>query len=73
MTKEVVLDLEGLKCGGCAAAVERAARAIAGVVSATVDLAASRGTFGFDPAVVSVADIIKAIRAAGYGAAPTKT
>lgn len=69
MDQTVILDLKGLKCLGCVANVESAASAIRGVKSAKVDLATATGTFVFDAALVSTADIIAAIRKAGYDAA----
>jgi Cu+-exporting ATPase len=66
---KVSLDLTGLKCAACTAAVERAVGKLAGVKSASANLATKRGTFVFDPGVVTVDDIIKAIRDAGYDAA----
>lgn len=69
MDQRVVLDLKGLKCLGCVANVEKAVSAIRGVKSAKADLGTAEGTFVFDPALVSTADIIAAIRKAGYDAA----
>ena len=68
MIREVVLDLKGLHCGACAVNVERAAGKLPGVISASVNLASSKGTFVFEPAKVSAEDIIQAIRDAGYDA-----
>jgi copper chaperone CopZ len=69
MYEEVILDLKGLKCLGCVANVEKAVTALRGVKSAKVDLASAKGAFVFDPALVSTADIVAAIRKAGYDAA----
>jgi Cu+-exporting ATPase len=66
---KVTLDLIGLKCAACTAAVERAVGKIPGVKSASANLATRRGTFVFDPKKVSVKDIITAIRKTGYDAA----
>ena len=68
METKVQLDLMGLKCAACAANIERAVGRLDGVISASANLATSRGTFSFDPDRVSVAGIIKAIRNAGYDA-----
>jgi Cu+-exporting ATPase len=70
METKVSLDLIGLKCAACAAAVERAVGKLPGVKSASANLATRRGTFVFDPEAVSVERIAKAIRDAGYDAAP---
>ncbi|HVP57483.1 MAG TPA: heavy metal translocating P-type ATPase [bacterium] len=68
METKVTLDLVGLHCAACAANVERAVGKLAGVASASANAASLKGTFAFDPAQVSVEDIIKAIREAGYDA-----
>jgi Cu+-exporting ATPase len=66
--EQIVLDLIGLRCAACAAAVERAVGKLDGVKSASANLASKKGTFVVDPAKVSVTDIVKAIRGAGYDA-----
>jgi Cu+-exporting ATPase len=68
MDTKITLDLKGLKCAACVANVERAVGRLPGVISASANLATSKGTFVFDPARGSVRDIIKAIRNAGYDA-----
>lgn len=52
MTEE--FDITGMKCQGCADTVASKMQAIAGVTSATVDLAAKTATVsgGFDAAAV---------------------
>jgi copper chaperone CopZ len=72
MEKTMLLDLKGLKCAGCVAAVEQAAGALPGVKSAKVDLATAKGTFVVDEDVVKVEEIIEAIREAGYDAKQSK-
>ena len=52
MEKKVTLDLLGLKCAACVAAVERAVGNPNGVKSASANLATRRGTFVLDPAKV---------------------
>jgi Cu+-exporting ATPase len=67
--KQIVLDLIGLRCAACVAAVERAVGKLDGVMSASANLASKKGTFVVDPSKVSVDNIITAIRGAGYDAA----
>jgi Cu+-exporting ATPase len=69
MDKQITLDLKGLHCAACANAIERAVGGIPGVRSASVNLAASTGTFVFDQSSVSVDTIVNKIREAGYDAA----
>jgi Cu+-exporting ATPase len=61
----ISLGIDGLRCASCVAKAERAIRAVPGVASAAVDLAASRAEIGFSgpPDVTGVA---AAIRKAGF-------
>ncbi len=63
------LAVTGLSCAGCAANVERALREIGGVRRANVNLATAKATVVFDPGAVKRADLVRAIRDAGYGVA----
>ncbi|NDY42149.1 copper-translocating P-type ATPase [Dissulfurirhabdus thermomarina] len=69
---ETRLDLAvtGMGCAACAARIEKALSALAGVRRAAVNLAAERATAWFDPARTSPDDLVRAIREAGYGARP---
>ena len=73
MNKRITLDLKGLHCAACANAIERAVGSLPGVVSSSVNLAASTGTFIFDETSVSADDIVKKIRGAGYDVAEPST
>ena len=63
------LDLEGMTCASCASRIERSLNGLDGV-EATVNLATDQAAVRFDPSVVSVADLVGTVEAAGYGAAP---
>jgi len=63
------LSVTGMSCAGCAANVERAIKALEGVLRANVNLATARATVHYDPARLSRADLVRAIREAGYGVA----
>lgn len=64
---EISLNIEGMTCGGCKAAVERILRAQPGISMASVDLANGSAivTSDTDIAPQAVAD---AVTAAGYTA-----
>ncbi|MGH2390692.1 MAG: cation transporter, partial [Chloroflexota bacterium] len=64
------LAITGMTCASCVARVERKLRKVEGVTQAGVNLATERASVGFDPARASVADLLSAVEAAGYGAAP---
>ncbi len=57
-----------MSCAACQHHVEAALRATAGVQSARVDLMAHRASVVFDPALAAPAQLVEAIRAAGYDA-----
>ena len=65
-SSRVELIIGGMTCAACSAAVVRAIKKLDGVISAEVNLATSRGVFEYDPKVVKLADIKKAITDAGY-------
>ena len=65
---KVSLALTGMHCASCSALIEKSLSKLAGVHKASVNLATDGATVEFDPAAVSVDDIIKTIKAAGYGA-----
>ncbi len=57
-----------MTCASCQHHVEQALRETAGVESAHVDLMAHRATVLFDPALAAPAQLVEAIRGAGYDA-----
>lgn len=65
MTKETV-TVEGMSCNHCKNAVEGAVRALPGIVSAEVNLAAKSLTVEFDAAKVALSEIKKAVEEEGY-------
>ena len=66
-TERIRLDLEGMTCASCASRIERSLNKLDGV-EATVNLATDQAAVRFDPSVVSVADLVGTVEAAGYGA-----
>ena len=67
--ERIRLDLEGMTCASCASRIERSLNELDGV-EATVNLATDQAAVRFDPSVVSVADLVGTVEAAGYGASP---
>ncbi len=67
--EKVDLDVTGMSCAGCAANVEKALKGLDGVREAAVNLATAKATVLVDPGLVSRADLVRAIRNAGYGVA----
>jgi Cu+-exporting ATPase len=68
VTAKVELPITGMTCANCAATVERTLnKKVSGVVQASVNLATERATVAYIPGAATVADMIRAIEAAGYG------
>lgn len=64
------IGIGGMTCASCVARVERAVRALPGVIGATANLATESATVEFLPDTVSRQRIAQAIREAGYAPAP---
>jgi Cu+-exporting ATPase len=69
-TQETVrLDVEGMTCASCVARVERKLNKLDGV-DAEVNLATESATVRFDPSRARLEELVGAVAAAGYHAAP---
>jgi Cu+-exporting ATPase len=64
----VTIPVSGMTCAACSARVQRALAKTPGVVDANVNLMMSSATVAFDPAAVSAATLVEAIRSTGSGA-----
>jgi Cu+-exporting ATPase len=64
----VDLEIEGMTCAGCASRVERTLNRLEGV-EASVNYATEKAAVRFDPALVSLEELIAAVDGTGYGAA----
>jgi Cu+-exporting ATPase len=70
--ERTTLELDGMTCASCAARVERGLNDLDGV-DAAVNLATERATVDFDPSLVAVDDLMRAVESAGYRASLTRT
>jgi P-type Cu+ transporter len=68
----VDLALEGMTCAACATRIERKLNKLDGV-SASVNYATEKAAVRYDAGRVAVADIVRAVEAAGYGVASADT
>lgn len=66
--EKVTLYITGMACGGCAASIAKALRAIDGVIEAEVSHSEGTAEVSFDPAKAQPAQLKAAIEAAGYKA-----
>jgi copper-transporting P-type ATPase V len=64
------LDVEGMTCGSCAARVQRTLARQPGVSEASVNYATGRATVQLDPQAIDADGLVRAVRGAGYDAAP---
>ncbi len=62
------LDVTGMTCGGCAAAVESALAGLKGVQKASVSLEQKKAVVNFDTSVVTPDHVVQAVEKAGYKA-----
>ncbi|MGO9337603.1 MAG: heavy metal translocating P-type ATPase [Terracidiphilus sp.] len=67
-TESITFPILGMTCASCQHHVETALSSTAGVQSAHVGLMANRATVEFDPASTNPANLVEAVRAAGYDA-----
>ncbi|MGB9791769.1 MAG: heavy metal translocating P-type ATPase [Thermacetogeniaceae bacterium] len=67
MIARVTLPVVGMSCAACAARVERALKELPGVRDARVNLISGKAAIEYLPGLVSVAQMVKAIRELGYG------
>ncbi len=64
--QQKILKIKGMSCAACARTVENSVGKLDGVVSAAVNLVSEKLDVKFDENVTDIADIIEAVRKAGY-------
>ncbi|OHD73050.1 MAG: ATPase [Spirochaetes bacterium RBG_16_67_19] len=64
------LTVTGMTCASCSSRVERVVGKLAGVKSASVNLATEKLSLEYDEAVLSEEQVAQAVQKAGYGIAP---
>src|SRR5437899_11604522 len=64
--ERITAPVRGMHCAACVGRVERALTAVAGVKSASVNLATEQASVAFDPTRTDLARLRKAVAAAGY-------
>ncbi|MCQ2436401.1 MAG: cation transporter [Clostridia bacterium] len=63
---KALFNVEGMKCGGCAAKVEKKASSADGVYKASVDLASKTLTVEFDESKTTAARIAAEVSKTGF-------
>ena len=66
---EATVRIKGMHCATCTDTVREALSSLKGVEDARVNLATEKATLSYDPQLVSMNDIEKAVREAGYDVA----
>ena len=66
VTAQATLPILGMTCASCVSRVERALRKPPGVLKADVNLATEKATVTYVPGQASRADLVAAVKAAGY-------
>lgn len=67
----IQLAISGMHCAACSARIEKVISGLEGVGECSVNLATEKARVRFDPALVSVGDIIRSIDGLGFGAMET--
>ena len=70
---DVILQIEGMTCASCVGRVERALKAVPGVVDASVNLASETAHVSFESGLTSGAALAEVVTAAGYKSSVAQT
>lgn len=66
MSESIVLNVSGMKCGGCENNVKTKLSAVVGVSAVAADHKAKQVSIDFDPAQTSAPALVQVITQAGY-------
>ncbi len=72
-TRKAQIPVTGMTCATCAATVEKALAATAGVARASVNFAAEKASVDYDPEKVDLSRLQRAVSESGYGVATRKS
>ncbi len=70
--RQVMLDVRGMTCAGCVATVRQALKQRDGVLDAHVTYEPARAVVRYDPARVTMAELLTATASAGYPSSPAE-
>jgi Cu+-exporting ATPase len=71
-SRRIDLPITGMSCASCSSRVQNALTKLMGVESADVNFAAEKGTVYYRPSEISVDELIKTVKDAGYGVSISK-
>ncbi len=64
--RRISVNISGMSCASCVSHVEEALRRLAGVSRVSVNLATEKAIVEYNPAVIGVGNLVKAVADAGY-------
>lgn len=67
-TERKIFTIKGMTCASCVQTIEKGTRKLEGVITSNVNLATEKMNIEYDPAIVSVSEIMKAVETVGYEA-----
>ncbi|KIO68746.1 Lead, cadmium, zinc and mercury transporting ATPase [Caldibacillus thermoamylovorans] len=67
-TQQKTFTIKGMTCASCVQTIEKGTRKLEGVITSNVNLATEKMNIEYDPSIVSVTDIMKAVETVGYEA-----
>lgn len=67
-TQQKTFTIKGMTCASCVQTIEKGTRKLEGVIQSNVNLATEKLNIEYDPTIVSVSDIMKAVETVGYEA-----
>ena len=67
-TVKKTFNIEGMTCASCAQTVEKATQKLTGINLASVNLATEKMVVEYDPSMLNLSDITKAVADSGYEA-----
>jgi Cu+-exporting ATPase len=67
--REITLQIVGMTCAACVAAVEKALERVPGVIEVSVNLATEKALVKYNPKLASILDLREAVRSQGYDVA----
>ncbi|KIA78927.1 heavy-metal-associated domain-containing protein [Chromobacterium amazonense] len=63
---DLILNIDGMTCGGCVNSVQGVLNTMAGVSDAAVSLEAKQAQINYDPSIVSPEELAAAVADAGF-------
>ncbi len=67
VSKKIELNITGMSCASCAAALQNSLSTTKGIAKASVNIATEKASVEYDDGVLAVKDIIRVVEKTGYG------